>query len=248
MKKTISYFVFLLIASVLVFPSSVFSTTSLPPPTATLTASPNPIYTRSVGSTVLSWSSTYATSCSVTQGGKSGFTTGGATAGSDSSDPISVSTTFAISCTGSSGTATASVVVNINVEDTTPTATLTASPNPVSTGGATTLTWASTYATLCSVTQGSSSGFTISGGATSGSDTSSNLINATTFAISCTGTGGSATDSVTVNVNNGDDDDDGGGGGGGGGSSNDPVILMLMEKLIGLLQQYLALLLAAQGQ
>jgi hypothetical protein len=94
------------------------------------------------------------------------------------------------------------------------TANLTASPNPVSSGNNTTLTWSSSRANSCSVTSGSGSGFNILNGATSGSDVSGNLTAATTFAISCSGIGGSATASVTVNISGST------GGGSGGGTGN----------------------------
>ncbi len=244
-------------------------------PTATLTASPNPVYLQGgsiiSGITTLTWSSTYADACWVTEGGESGFDTRGAASGSDDSTTLSVATTFSISCTGFGGTAAASVVVGVEGggDDTPPTATLNASPSTVDAGDYTTLVWSSTDATSCSVTQGSGSGFTISGGATSGSDVSSNLWNTTTFAIQCTGAGGSANASKTVNVNSGDDDDDddddddgdddddddddddnggGGGGGGVGGSFKEELIKTILTKLISVLQQLIALVIAQQGQ
>ncbi len=75
---------------------------------------------------------------------------------------------------------------------------LSASPNPVNYNAATTLSWNSGFVDSCTATQGP--GFS-TGGATSGSDPSSVLTSATTFTISCTGAGGTATDSVTVLVN-----------------------------------------------
>jgi hypothetical protein len=101
-----------------------------------------------------------------------------------------------------------------------PTATLSASPNPTDSGSHTTLAWSSNHTTSCSVTSGSASGFAITNGAVSGSDVSGNLTTATTFAISCSGIGGTATASVTVNVNDGSGGGGGGGTGGSGGGSS----------------------------
>ncbi len=78
-----------------------------------------------------------------------------------------------------------------------PTVSLSASPSSVSSGQTTTLSWTSTNATSCTATGGT--GFS-TGGATGGSDASGSLTSQTTFSISCTGAGGTATDSVTVDV------------------------------------------------
>lgn len=264
MKKTPLYFL-LILPVILVFPLFVFA--ALPvEPTATLTASPNPVNLQSdsiiSGITTLTWDSTFTDSCWVTEGGDSGFDTRGATSGSDASTALSVATTFSISCTGFGGTAAASVVVGVEGggNDIPPTATLSASPSTVDSGDYTTLTWSSTDATSCSVTQGSGSGFTISNDATSGSDVSSNLWNTTTFAIQCTGDGGSAAASKTVTVTSGDDDDDppsdgdddddddDDDSGGGGGSSKEELIKTILMKLISVLQQLIALVIAQQGE
>ncbi|MCR4274624.1 MAG: hypothetical protein NUW02_01055 [Candidatus Campbellbacteria bacterium] len=166
-----------------------------PVPTATLTAT-SPV--NSGTPTTISWSSTDATSCDVTQGSNAGFSTGSALSGSDTSFNLTATTTFAIRCRGTGGAANKSATVTIGGA---PTATLTASPNPVNPQSPTILTWSSTGATACSVTAGSDSGFEIVGSAPSGSDDSDDLIaSATTFAILCTGTGGTATASVVVNA------------------------------------------------
>jgi hypothetical protein len=76
-----------------------------------------------------------------------------------------------------------------------PTVTLTASPNSVTTGQSTTLTWSSTGATSCSAS-GAWSGTL----ATSGSQASGALSTTTTFTLTCTGSGGTAMASATVTV------------------------------------------------
>ncbi len=116
MKKTPLYFL-LILPVILGLP--LFVSAAVPVvPTVTLTASPNPVNLAGgsiiSGITTLTWSSTYADTCVVTQGEKSGFDTGGATSGSDNSGALSAETTFAISCTGFGGTATDSVVVSVD--------------------------------------------------------------------------------------------------------------------------------------
>ncbi len=99
-------------------------------------------------------------------------------------------TTYTISVQGPGGTATASAVVAVLHK---PTVTITASPNPINRGETATLTWNSTNADLASIDQG------IGKVALNGSLEVDNL-ESTTFTITATGQGGSATASVTVNV------------------------------------------------
>lgn len=75
-------------------------------PTATLSANPTSIVSGS--SSVLTWSSTNATSCTGT-----GFSTGGATSGSVSTGSLSSTTTYSVSCAGTGGTATDSETVTV---------------------------------------------------------------------------------------------------------------------------------------
>lgn len=134
------------------------------------------------------------------------------------------------------------------------TASLTASPNPIATGNQTRLTWSSANAASCSVIRGASSGFS-TGGAVSGNDYSTNLTEATTFEIRCTGTAGSATASRTVSITDNDGGGSGGGntgsggssGGAGGGSLNETLIRQILEQLISVLQQLIALIIAQRA-
>jgi YD repeat-containing protein len=84
-----------------------------------------------------------------------------------------------------------SVTTNANL----PTVTITANPTSVASGASSTLTWSSTNATTCTA----SNGWTGTK-ATSGSQTITNITVGSTYTITCTGTGGSANDSDTVNV------------------------------------------------
>jgi hypothetical protein len=77
-----------------------------------------------------------------------------------------------------------------------PTVSLSASPNPVDYNTASTLTWFSTNATVCTA-----SGDWSGSKSLSGSESTGNLTSAKTYILTCTGDGGSASDSVTVDVN-----------------------------------------------
>lgn len=78
---------------------------------------------------------------------------------------------------------------------TAPTVSLSANPNVVSSGDATTLTWSSRYATDC-VASGDWEGTKN----TAGTELLEPIVAAATFTLSCSGSGGSASQSVTVNV------------------------------------------------
>lgn len=65
------------------------------------------------GTTNISWSSQETTSCTATSG--AGFSTGGATSGSDGSDALTADETFTVTCTGPGGTASDSVSVAVTL-------------------------------------------------------------------------------------------------------------------------------------
>jgi hypothetical protein len=88
-----------------------------------------------------------------------------------------------------------SLTLGYNATVAAPTVSLSASPNPIVAGQTTTLTWNSTNTSSCTASNGWSGTKS-----TSGSTVSPALNQTTTYAITCTGTGGSASDSVTVNV------------------------------------------------
>ncbi len=79
------------------------------PPAPTVTFSSNESQVTSGGTVTLSWSSTNATSCAAT-GGWSGAL---ATSGTQTSPPITASTTFNVGCTGGGGSASQSVTVGV---------------------------------------------------------------------------------------------------------------------------------------
>src|SRR3989344_3037698 len=76
-----------------------------------------------------------------------------------------------------------------------PTVSLSASATSVNSGGSSTLTWSSTNATSCTAS-GAWSGTK----ATGGSQTLTNLISTGTYTLSCTGSGGTTVQSVTIAI------------------------------------------------
>lgn len=175
----------------------------LPLPTATISATPNPIPDISSVS-LLSWSSTDATTC-IASGDWSGAQ---AISGSQSIGPFTTSKTYTITCSGSGGTsAPATVVVNVNT--TTPTVSpsvpaitsFTATPNSVNPGVSSNLNWTSTNTTSC--TASTSFGATDWTGSVPVNSTPGTFIvtppstpGAYTYLLDCNG----ATSSVVINV------------------------------------------------
>ncbi len=77
----------------------------------------------------------------------------------------------------------------------TPAITLSASPNSITSGSATTLTWNSTNSSSCSASGGWSGSRPTSGSTSTGA-----LNSGATYSLSCTGSGGSASASTTISV------------------------------------------------
>lgn len=157
-------------------------------PTVSLTANP-PSVTAGETST-LTWSSTNATTCTASQG----WTGTKAVSGTEQVGPLTVTTTYALNCTGPSGSTAQSVTVTV-VPPAQPTITLTASPSSLLPGESSTLTWTSTSATECTASQGWTGDRS-----TSGSEQVGPLATTTSFTLECTGSGGSATQTVLVAV------------------------------------------------
>lgn len=111
-----------------------------PAPTITLTASVNPI--NAGGSTLLTWSTTNADTCTA-----SGGWSGAKALASNQSVSPTTTTLYTLSCIGSGGTTTVSQSVTVN--QTLPVITISASPVFMPSGGTTTITWSVTNATYC---------------------------------------------------------------------------------------------------
>ena len=160
--------------------------TVVPAPTVTISA--NPTSVASGSSSMLTWSSTNATSCTAS-GGWSGAK---ATSGTQTTGALTTSTTYTLSCTGSGGTLAQSATVTVLPA---PTVTISANPTSVASGAASTLTWSSTNAMSCTASGGWSG--TV---ATAGTQSTGALTTSTTFTLSCTGAGGTASNSVLVSI------------------------------------------------
>lgn len=164
----------------------------LPPtPTASLNVDDDSIV--SGESTLLTWSSTDATTCTAS----GGWTGTKNTVGSESVSPA-VSTTYTLACSGSGGTATSSVSVTVTQPPPPPpplpTVLLTVDDDSIVSGESALLSWSSTNASSCLASEGWS-GTTGTSGTQSVSPTTT-----TTYTLACSGLGGQATSSVTVSV------------------------------------------------
>ena len=110
------------------------SATTVSPPVPTVSLAANPTSVASGASSTLTWSSTNAASCTA-----SGAWTGSrATAGSESSAPLTASTnTFTLSCSGAGGSQSATATVTTGAPSTrTYTTNFDLTENPISEGGA----------------------------------------------------------------------------------------------------------------
>jgi trimeric autotransporter adhesin len=158
-------------------------------PTVTVSFYANMSTVASGAASKLTWSSSNATSCTAS-GGWSGSK---GVSGSQATAALTADTTFALTCTGTDGSATQSTTVS--VISAAPTVHLTASPNTVVSGNGSTLSWSSTNATAC-LASGDWSGSK----ATTGSQATGALTANTTYELTCTGHGGTAQQSTTVSV------------------------------------------------
>ncbi len=156
-------------------------------PTLTFTADPTSI--TQGGSSMLTWGSTNATSCTAS-GGWSGSK---ALSGSQSVSP-NATTTYTLTCTGAGGSVTESASVNVTTPTPVPTITFTADPASILPNGTSTLAWSTSNVTFC-----------VASDAWSGTKATSGTQDVTpsatsTYTLSCGGESGTTTASVTVNV------------------------------------------------
>lgn len=175
---------------------------SVQPPTVTLQANntSNAITIAYNASATLSWTSTNTNNNSSTcvESGSWSGSTGGS--GSQSTGALTATQTYTLQCTGPGGTATSSVTVNVNPPPA-PTVSLlangTAGSVTISYNSAATLSWTTTTVDTngCIASGGWSGTQASSGNATTGALTSTQV-----YSLQCTGPGGSANSSVTVNV------------------------------------------------
>jgi hypothetical protein len=155
-----------------------------PPPSGSISANPLTLPAGG-GSLTLTWTSSNATSASINPGVGA--------VGSSGSTVVSVttSTTFVLSLSGPGGSATYSVSVQVNPP---PSGSISANPSSLPTGGGSvTLQWSSTNATGATLSPG------VGAVAVNGSRVVS-VTSSTTFTLSLTGPGGTASATAQVNV------------------------------------------------
>ena len=168
------------------------TTVSVVPPAPKLAFAATPSTIASGAAATLTWSATNAQSCAAS----GGWTGARATSGSASTGTLSASRTYTLACTGSGGTTTQAVTVTVSAHATAaPTVSLSVGPSVISAGSSATLTWASLNATSCAAAGGWSGTLPQSGTRSTGTLTAT-----TTFTVSCTGAGGTATQAATVTV------------------------------------------------
>ncbi len=156
-------------------------------PTVTLAASSSSVSYN--GSTTLTWSSTDTTSCTAS-GSWSGAK---ATSGSVVIGSMTADANFILSCSGAGGTASKTVAVTVSGAP--PTVSLSASATSVAIGGVSVLTWSSTGATSCTA-----SGAWTGTKATTGTLTLISLTTSGTYTLTCSGSGGSSSQSTLITV------------------------------------------------
>ncbi|MDP2676139.1 MAG: hypothetical protein Q8O83_00420 [bacterium] len=166
------------------------------PPTVDIKAngSDGPITIGFNSSATVSWTSSNASSCTA-----SGAWSGSKSlSGSQSTGNLTGSKTYTITCTGSDGSDSDSVTINVQ-PPASPTVDIKAngSDGPVTIGfnSSSNLTWTSSDASSCTA-----SGAWSGSKSLSGSQSTGNLTGSKTYVITCTGQGGSDSDSVTVTV------------------------------------------------
>ena len=161
-----------------------------PAPAVMFSASPNSIAYGE--SSVLTWSSTDATSCK----GSGNWSNMLASFGTQSTGSLSATSTYTVTCTGPGGSATVSTTVTVQPPVMPlPTVSIAASATSVARNSDVTLSWSSANTTACTA-----SGTWSGDKPTTGSETRNEITSDSTFTLICLGDGGSATQSVTVIV------------------------------------------------
>jgi Bacterial Ig-like domain (group 3)/Beta-propeller repeat len=160
-------------------------------PTVTISVAPTSII---VGkSATLTWSSTNATACTASNA----WTGSEAVSGTMSETPTSAGTlSYVLTCTGAGGSANATATLTVTAAPPPPTVTLAVSPTSITVGQSATLTWSSTNATSCTAS-GSWSGTQATSGTSSVSPSASGTAS---YALACTGAGGTANATAALSV------------------------------------------------
>jgi len=161
-------------------------------PLPAISLSANPTDVPAQGTSLLTWTSTNAASCSAS-GSWSGTK---ATAGTESVGPLTQSSTYNLTCdNGGGGTSSRSATVTVAQSTPAPTVTFTASPSTVASGGTSTLAWTTANASSCTASGGWSGSK-----ATQGSQSVGPLTQQTSYTLACTGSGGTTSRNTTVSI------------------------------------------------
>jgi hypothetical protein len=158
------------------------------PPTVTVTATPTSVQINA--KSVITWSSTDATNCSAS-GAWSGTV---APAGSQEvASPVAGPASFSLTCVGPGGETTATASLQVYAP---PVVTLSVSPSTLEVGQSATLTWSSTDATSCTASNAWTDTITTNGTKSLSPAAAGTYV----YQIACTGAGGAATSTVSLNV------------------------------------------------
>jgi len=153
------------------------------PPVVTFSATASVI--QAGQSTILSWTSTDATSVTIDN------EVGSVPVNGSVSVTPSQTTTYTLTATGVGGTSSSSITVTVNHP--VPSVTLTASPTSINVGESATLSWTSTDATSVTIDHGV-------GSVPNNGSVSVTPSQTTTYTLTATGAGGSASSTVTVEL------------------------------------------------
>ncbi len=189
-------------------------TPAVPSPTidVVVNGSNGPVTLNSGETFVYTWNSTNATYCEETSPITSGISVAGTSATIGTGHPfyptVGNPTSITIACTNSSGTVSDTVIVNLanpvsNQVSIDVVANGSNGPLVLNAGETFVYTWNSTNATYCEQTSPISSGISVTGTSASvgvGHPFYPTLTSPTTISITCTNSGGSATDSVVISL------------------------------------------------
>jgi hypothetical protein len=154
-----------------------------PPPTAALHAAPETIVAGAA--CTLTWSSEYADTCTIEPG------IGRVDTGGSMTVSPAATTAYTLTASGSGGTVSSSVTVTVNPP--VPTVTLSAVPTYITRGESAVLTWTTSNADACVITP--SVGDVAPNGSVTVAPTET-----TAYAVTASGAGGTATDSMAIVV------------------------------------------------
>jgi Bacterial Ig-like domain (group 3)/Beta-propeller repeat len=161
-----------------------------PVPTVTIAVAPTSII---VGqSATLTWSSTNATGCTAS----SAWTGAEAVSGTQSVTPTAAgSLSYVLTCSGAGGSANATAALTVTAAA--PTVTIAVAPASITVGQSATITWSSTNATSCTASNAWSGAQATSGTMSVSPATAGTA----TYALACTGAGGTANGTAALTVN-----------------------------------------------